>query len=81
MLVPQAGIVNTRVLGAHRATGLISRIRTLARRMTSEHAPESWRIMWRLRRKHMSWPLALLSTVISFGVRWTIGLPRMVRRT
>ncbi|MCH7903656.1 MAG: glycosyltransferase [Armatimonadetes bacterium] len=81
MLVPQAGVVNTRILSAQHAKGFIGRIGTLARRMTSEYAPESWRIMWRLRRKHLSLPLALLSTVISFAVRWTIGLPKMLRRT
>ena len=81
MLVPQAGVVNTRILSAQHATGFIEKIGALARRMTSEYAPESWRIMWRLRRKHLSWPGALLSTGISFAVRWTLGLPKMLRRT
>ena len=81
MLVPQAGVVNARVLGAQHATGFSRKLRKLAWRMTSEYASESWTIMWRLRRKHLSLPLALLSTVFSFGVRWTIGLPKILRRT
>ncbi|MCH8977622.1 MAG: glycosyltransferase family 2 protein [Armatimonadetes bacterium] len=80
-LLPQTGVVNTRVLSAQHATGFGAKMKALRRRMTSDKTPESWRIMWRLRRKHLPWPVAVLSTVVSFGLRWTVGFPKILRRT
>jgi GT2 family glycosyltransferase len=79
-LVPSAGVVNTRTLSANRASGF-AKLKKLVWRMTSDMTPESWRIMWRLRRKHLPLPVAVVSTVVSFGLRWTVGLPKILRRT
>ncbi len=79
-LLPRTGVVNLRTLSANRARGL-ARLKKLLWRMTSELTPESWRIMWRLRRKHLSLPVAIVSTVVSFLMRWTIGFPKILRRT
>lgn len=80
MLLPKTGVVNMRTLSANRAHG-IAKLKKLFWRMTSDLTPESWRIMWRLRRKHLPFIVALFSTVVSFGLRWTIGLPKILRRT
>lgn len=79
-LVPTTGVVNTRTLSAQRKHG-IARLNMLWRRMTSDLTPESWKIMWRLRRKHLALPAAVVSTLVSFLMRWTIGLPKILRRT
>ncbi len=78
MLVPEGGIVNQRVLSRMRKGGLV---KTLWHRMTSDMTPESYKIMWRLRRKHLSLPVAIPSFLVSFGLRWTLGLPKIVRRS
>ena len=80
-VVPSAGVVNTRTLSASHAKGLRAKLAKLWWRMTSDKTPESWRIMWRLRRKHLPLPVAVFSTVVSFGLRWTVGLPKILRRT
>ena len=80
-LLPQTGVVNTRILSAQHASGFGAKTRALWRRMTSDKTPESWRIMWRLRKKHLPWPVAVLSTLFSFALRWTVGLPKILRRT
>ena len=80
-LLPQTGVVNTRTLSAQHTSGLGGKTKALWRRMTSDVTPESWRIMWRLRKKHLPWPVAVLSTLVSFGLRWTVGLPKILRRT
>lgn len=81
ILSPMAGVVNLRTLSENRATGLIAKIKKLWWRMSSNMAPESLIVMWRLRRKHLNLPTALISTAISFLLRWTIGLPKILRRT
>jgi hypothetical protein len=80
-VVPSAGVVNTRTLSASHAKGFFQKLGRLWWRMTSDKTPESWRIMWRLRRKHLPLPVAMFSTVVSFGLRWTVGLPKILRRT
>ncbi len=80
-LLPKTGVVNTRTLSAHHAKSMGERLRRLWWRMTSDKTPESLRIMWRLRRKHLALPLAIVSTLVSFGLRWTVGLPKILRRT
>ncbi len=80
-LLPRTGVVNTRILSAHHAKSLGEKLKRLWWRMTSDKTPESWRIMWRLRRKHLALPLAIVSTLVSFGLRWTVGLPKILRRT
>lgn len=81
ILLPQTGVVNTRILSAHHAKTIGEKFKKLVWRMTSDKTPESWTIMWRLRRKHLPLFVAVLSTVISFGLRWTVGLPKILRRT
>ena len=80
-LVPGTGVVNQRILSAQHATGLGAKLKKLWWRMSSDKTPESWRIMWRLRRKHQPLPLAVVTTLVSFGLRWTVGLPKILRRT
>jgi hypothetical protein len=80
-LLPGTGVVNTRILSAQHARSLGDRIKKLWWRMTSDKTPESWRIMWRLRRKHLSLPTAIVSTLVSFVLRWSVGLPKILRRT
>lgn len=75
--VPVGGIVNRRMLGTR--TGSLAK--TLWYRMTSENAHESYKIMWRLRRKHLSFPVAMVSFAVSFGLRWTLGFPKILRRS
>jgi GT2 family glycosyltransferase len=81
VLLPKTGVVNTRLLSASPAGSLGKKLRKLWWRMTSDKTPESWRIMWRLRRKHLALPLAVVSTLVSFGLRWTVGLRKILRRT
>ncbi len=80
-LLPKTGVVNTRVLSAHHTPTLGGKLKKLWWRMTSDKTPESWRIMWRLRRKHLFLPVAVVSTIVSFALRWTVGLPKILRRT
>lgn len=80
-LLPQTGIVNTRILSALHQKGFAKKLKILWQRMTSDKTAESWRIMWRLRKKHLPWPIAVVSTVVSFGLRWTVGFPKILRRT
>ncbi len=76
LLVPQAGIINRRGFNAK-----TSQNSSLLKRMFSEYSPESWRIMWRLRRKHQGPVLGFVTTFVSFGLRWTVGLPKIIRRS
>lgn len=80
MLVPKAGVVNHREFN-EKKQGSGSLLPSLWKRMTSEYKPESWPIMWRLRRKHQGPFVGFLTTLISFGLRWTIGLPKIIRRS
>lgn len=80
-LVPQAGIVNHRSFNDGGAKKQGSLMRRLWARMSSEYKPESWVLMWRLRRKHQGPVLGLVTALISFGLRWTIGLPKIVKRS
>jgi GT2 family glycosyltransferase len=77
VLVPGAGVLNRRAFGARGSKG---RLTALWLRMTSPMLAESWPTMWRLRRKHLSLPLAIVSTVLAFAMRWTIGLPKIIKR-
>lgn len=79
VLVPQAGIVNQRDFNDKKRDE--SLLRSLRRRMTSVYTPESWPLMWRLRRKHQGPVLGFLTTLVSFGLRWTLGLPKIIRRS
>lgn len=81
LLVPQAGIVNRRDFNESEGRKAGSLGRALWNRMTSEYAPESWTIMWRLRRKHQGALIGLFTTGVSFFLRWTIGLPKIIRRS
>lgn len=80
LCVPKAGVVNQRLLGAHEHVTARARLNRIWWRMTSDRTAESLRVIWRLRRKHLGLPLALVSTAVTFGVRWTIGLPKILRR-
>ncbi|HXH61262.1 MAG TPA: glycosyltransferase family 2 protein [Fimbriimonadaceae bacterium] len=79
-VLPKTGVVNLRLLSAKQAHGW-QKVARLWWRMTSELTPESWQIMWRLRRKHLGPVLGLFSAVVSFGLRWTVGLRKILRRT
>lgn len=81
ILDPQAGIVNLRQLSASPANGLTQRLKVLWGRMTSDRSPESIRVMWRLRAKHLPVPTAVVSTLASFVLRWTVGLKKIIQRT
>ncbi len=80
LLVPQAGIVNQREFNDKKERSE-SLLRSLWRRMTSVYTPESWPLMWRLRRKHQGPIIGFATTLVSFGLRWTIGLPKIIRRS
>lgn len=80
-LVPQAGIVNHRSFNDGGAKNQGSLMRRLWARMSSEYKPESWVLMLRLRRKHQGPVLGFATALISFGLRWTIGLPKIVKRS
>ncbi len=77
-VTPRGGVRNRRGFNRQRRRSLAS---TLWHRMTSPFAPESIPIMWRLRRKHLPLPIAVVSFVVSFGLRWTLGLPKIIRRS
>jgi len=81
VLVPQAGIVNKRDFNETKRKNLGPLFKALRKRMTSVYTPESWPIMWRLRRKHQGPILGFFTTLTSFGLRWTIGLPKILKRT
>lgn len=81
LLVPQGGVVNVRTLSANRAQGTFAKLKKLWWRMSSDMSPEGLRTMWRLRRKHLPLIVAVYSTAISFVLRWTIGLPKILKRT
>ena len=80
-LLPKTGVVNTRILSDKHEKGFGRKMKGLWYRMTSDKTPESWKIMWRLRKKHLPWPVAVFSTIVSFGLRWTVKLPSILRRT
>ncbi len=80
-LLPKTGVVNTRILSAQHAASIGDKLIKLWWRMSSDKTPESWRIMWRLRKKHLSLPVAVVSTLVSFVLRWSVGLPKILRRT
>ncbi|MBS1706623.1 MAG: glycosyltransferase family 2 protein [Armatimonadetes bacterium] len=77
-VAPAAGIVNERTFNRNRRGSLLG---TLFWRMRSEFAPESIPIMWRLRSKHLTIPIAVFSFLISFALRWTLGLPNIIKRS
>jgi GT2 family glycosyltransferase len=75
---PGAAIFNQRQFSQKRKGSLM---KTLWWRMTSDQTPESARIMWNLRRRHLPYPVAAVSFIVSFTLRWTLGLPGIVRRS
>jgi GT2 family glycosyltransferase len=77
-VAPGAGIVNDREFNRGSQRSLP---RELWRRLTSPMAPESAVIMWRLRRKHLPLPIAAVSFVLAFTLRWTVGLPKIIARS
>ena len=78
MLIPTTGIVNERPLSQKRKKSLMA---TLWWRMTCKEQGESIFVMWNLRRKHLSLPSAVVSFLISFIGRWTVGLPKIIGRS
>ena len=72
VLAPKAGISNARPFGLG-SKGIFHRL-------TSLYAAESAVTMWRLRRRNLPLPLAVMSWIVSFGLRWTLGLPGILRR-
>jgi GT2 family glycosyltransferase len=81
LLVPKAGIVNKRDFNESKRRNFGSLLKALRKRMASEYTPESWVIMWRLRRKHQGPFIGFFTTLASFGLRWTVGLPKIIRRS
>lgn len=81
MVEPQAGIVNRRVLGGKHAVGTWAKVGKLIWRLRSDLTQDSPRVMWRLRAKHLPLPVALVSFLLSFGMRWTIGFPKLLKRS
>lgn len=77
-LEPDSKVINDRGFG-HKKGGR-SAIGSLWWRMSSVYSPDGLPTMWRLRAKHLGPILGLISTVISFGLRWTLGLPGILRR-
>jgi len=73
---PQAAVVNGRGFNSRTK----SRLENLVWRMTSPMASESGITMWRLRRKHLPFPVAVLSWWVAFLMRWTLGLPKILKR-
>jgi len=81
MVEPKAGIVNLRILGGKHATGFWAKVKKLWWRLGSDLTQDSPKVMWRLRAKHLPLPAAIASFVLSFGARWTIGFPKLLKRT
>jgi GT2 family glycosyltransferase len=81
LLVPQAGIVNKRDFNESKRRNFGSLLKALRKRMTSEYTPESWVIMWRLRRKHQGPILGFFTASTSFFLRWTVGFRKILRRS
>lgn len=77
-LEPASKVINDRGFG-HKKGGR-SAIGSLWWRMSSIYSPDGFPTMWRLRRKHLGTILGLFSTLISFELRWTLGLPGILRR-
>lgn len=75
---PHAVVINQRGFNRQRKGSLG---KTLWWRMTSEYSPESWIIMRRLRQKHLGLFVGTISTVLAFTMRWTLGLPKILRRS
>lgn len=74
---PQAAVINDRGFNARTK----SRLENLAWRMTSPMASESGITMWRLRRKHLPFPIAVASWWVAFLMRWTLGMPKILKRS
>lgn len=81
MVEPKAGIVNLRVLGGKHATGFWPKLKKLWWRLGSDLTQDSPKVMWRLRAKHLAFPTAVVSFLVSFLARWTIGFPKLLKRT
>jgi len=79
-LVPQAGIINDRQFGGMLNTSLSKKLKGLWIRMSNRLYPESAGLMWRFRKKHLPLPIAVISFICAFGIRWTLGLPKMLKR-
>jgi len=79
VLAPKAGIVNRRELQQTRNKKRQSLPAYLWKRLRSEYVPDSWTIIWRLRRKHQGPVLGFFTTLANFAIRWTAGLPKILR--
>lgn len=79
VLTPKAGIVNKRQLNETRKRDDITLGEFLWKRHWSPYTPDSWPVIWRLRRKHQGPILGFVSAFLNFGIRWTLGLPKILR--
>jgi GT2 family glycosyltransferase len=79
VLAPNAGIVNRRELQKSRDQKRRSLPAYLWKRLWSEYTPDSWTILWRLRRKHQGPIVGFFTTFANFAIRWTAGLPKILR--
>jgi GT2 family glycosyltransferase len=79
LLAPKAGIVNRRQLNETRNRKRMPLGEFLWKRHWSLYTPDSWTVIWRVRRKHQGPILGFVSAVLNFGVRWTLGLPKILR--
>lgn len=79
-VVPTGGIVNDREFGAHSSKSFSQKMKSLWKRMSSPLLGESAPTMWRLRKKHLPFPVSLASFLLAFGMRWTLGLPKIWKR-
>lgn len=79
VLCPRAGIVNRRELQKSRNQKRQSLPSYLWKRLWSEYTPDSWTTLWRLRRKHQGPILGFFTTLANFAIRWTAGLPKILR--
>lgn len=77
-LEPESRVLNERGFGLKKQGR--SAVGSLLWRMTSINSPDSIKTMWRLRRKHLGFVLGLISTTTAFELRWTFGLPGILRR-
>lgn len=79
-VIPQAGAINERGFGVHSRKSLRQKVQGLWKRFTSPLMSESATTMWRLRSKHLPLRTAIPSFLLAFGLRWTVGLPKILKR-
>lgn len=79
ILAPRAGIVNRRQLNESKRQHRPALGKFLWKRLWSVYTPDSWTVIWRLRRKHQGPLVGFVSSVANFAIRWTAGLPKILR--